>query len=114
MIKPIRLSPSYAISSQLLPSDLADAKSAGFRTVLDVRYDDEDPGQPAFEEMARAADLAGIAIVHLPSASPPNDGQLREFVRLSLKLRKPVLAYCRSGDRARQLWKLTELRRGNL
>lgn len=47
MIKPIRLSPSYAISSQLLPSDLADAKSAGFRTVLDVRYDDEDPGQPA-------------------------------------------------------------------
>lgn len=102
-----RLTDTLSIGPQIQPADIATLKDAGFRAVVCNRPDGEGPGQPSHQEMAAAAEAAGLAFRYLP-VTPGNvssnmvaafDGALRE-------LPGPVFAYCRSGARSSSLWSL--------
>lgn len=101
------LTPQFAVAAQLGPEDMAGLKEAGFAAVICNRPDAEGPGQPAFGEIEACAREHGIAARHLPVVP----GQITaahgaEFARLLDELPKPVLAFCRTGKRAEDLWKL--------
>ena len=51
-MKPSLLSPDLSASAQLSLADIADAKDAGFRSILCDRPDGEAPGQPLFADIA--------------------------------------------------------------
>jgi cysteine desulfurase len=94
-----------AASRQITPADLKAIRSAGFRSVICNRPDGESTDQPAFEEIAAAARELSLEARYLPVV--PNHigtAEVDAFGALVDALPKPILAYCRSGNRAAILW----------
>lgn len=109
----IRLSPALSVSPQLLPSDLPDVAAAGYRGVVNNRPDAEEPGQPRSAELEAEAERLGLHYAHIPIV--PGKMTEADAARFSEALREaggPVLAFCRTGSRSANLYKLSEQIRG--
>jgi sulfide:quinone oxidoreductase len=97
------------ICGQVQSADFPVIASRGFRTVINARPDHEAPDQPTSDALAVAAAKAGIQYEYLPIV--PN--QIREldvekFAHYIETLPKPILTFCRTGNRVAQLWSLTK------
>ncbi|MEF2073074.1 TIGR01244 family sulfur transferase [Consotaella aegiceratis] len=100
-----RITDEFAVCGQIMPSDFAALRQAGFRSIIANRPDGEERGQPSFAETQAAVEAAGLEIRHVPVRSPgPADAA--SFGRAFEELPKPVLAFCRSGARSSMLWTL--------
>lgn len=104
-IRPI--TPRYAVSPQIAPTDLAALKAAGFTKVICNRPDAENPPAWQAEAMAVAAKAAGLEFVVLPlthqTMTPEAVVRQAQEVESSTG---PVLAYCASGTRCTVIWAL--------
>lgn len=106
-IRPI--TPDYAVSPQIEPSDLAAIKAAGYVTVIDNRPDGEIPPHQHTAAMRAAAEALGLAFV----ANPVIGGMLtRDNVTTQgaaiAASPGPVFAYCASGNRSSIVWALSQ------
>jgi uncharacterized protein (TIGR01244 family) len=100
------------VSEQVLPEDVAALKQKGFHSIIDLRPDGEQQGQPGSAEInaAAAANDLTFAYVPVPHGDIP-DSQV-DSLALSLDVvEKPVMLYCRSGRRAARTWALSEASR---
>lgn len=103
-----RIAPDYATTPQIASSDVTEIAAQGFRAVMCNRPDGEEPGQPAFAEIAAAAEAAGLVAVHVPVVSGQiTEADLDAFRAAVAELPGPLLAYCRSGTRCQNLWRMT-------
>jgi uncharacterized protein (TIGR01244 family) len=103
------LTPTYAVSPQIDPSDLPAIKAAGYTTVIDNRPDGEIPPDLHTEVMRAAAEALGLVFI----ANPIIQGQLgpSQVAMQSAAMAQasgPVFAYCASGNRCSILWALTQ------
>ena len=102
-----RLDADVSVAPQLGPEAMAEAKAAGFRSVINNRPDFEGgASQPTNASIEAAARAAGLEYAFLPVAS--NFQSLEEIARfgeLIASLPKPILAFCRSGTRSGRLWR---------
>lgn len=92
---------SFAVAPQLQPDELAALAAEGFTAVICNRPDGEEPGQPALDEMRRAAQDAGLAFHHIPVAGglfPP--AAVTAFAAIRRGTQGKVLGYCRTGTRS--------------
>ncbi|WP_439154284.1 TIGR01244 family sulfur transferase [Yoonia sp.] len=95
-----RITDDFAISDQLTQKDVTQAHALGYETILCMRPDGEEPAQPLFEDIERAAKTTQITAKYLPvPAAGPTDDNVADFAKIYKDLPKPVLAYCRSGGR---------------
>ena len=97
---------ALSIAAQLSPEDMQAVAAAGFRSVVNNRPDFEGgPSQPTSAQLDAAARAAGLQYRHLPV--PPAghaDAQARSMTDLVAQLPHPVLAFCRTGNRAAALY----------
>lgn len=101
------LTPNYAVSPQIEPSDLPAIKAAGFTTVIDNRPDGEIPAHLHTAQMRAATEAAGLQFI----ANPVIGGALTmDNVRIQTEAMAaatgPVFAYCASGNRCSIVWAL--------
>lgn len=101
------LTPAYAVSPQIEPSDIPALKDAGYTTVIDNRPDGEIPAELHTDPMRIAVEAAGLAFV----ANPVIGGALTQsnvdLQRAAMdEATGPVLAYCASGNRSSVVWAL--------
>ena len=94
----------FAVSGQVSPDDLPKIAEAGFKTIVCARPDHEEPGQPDFAVIARAAKAAGLEAVHIPVSGMVGEGQLIRMEKALKELPSPMFGYCRSGARAGSLY----------
>jgi uncharacterized protein (TIGR01244 family) len=103
------LTPSYAVSPQIAPADLAAIKAAGYTLVIDNRPDAEIPPTLHTEVMRDAAEAIGLTFVANPviggALTMANVTAQRDAIRAATG---PVLAYCASGNRSSVVWALAE------
>ena len=95
---------TLSVAPQMLPDDVAALAAQGFTALVCNRPDGEEPGQPALDEMRRAAQEAGLAFHHIPVAGglfPP--AAVAAFAAIRRGTPGKVLAYCRTGTRAATL-----------
>lgn len=97
----------FSVSGQIDPADLAEIKRMGFTGIVCARPDNEDPNQPAFDTVARAAEAAGLKAAHIPVSGQFTEAQLLRFEQAMADMQGPVLGYCRSGGRAGSLYQAT-------
>lgn len=98
------LSPDFSIAPQLGLADVQVAASAGFRTLICTRPDDEEQGQPAAAEIRAAAEALGLGFVHIPvTPGLMLDADARQLRAVLDRMPGPFLGYCRSGARAARL-----------
>lgn len=103
-IKP--LTPALSVSPQILPPQVPGLAMAGFRSIICNLPDGEGgPQQPGFDQVAAAAQAAGMTAAYLP-ITPGQIGpaEAAAFATLLDSLPAPVIAFCRSGNRSSLLW----------
>ncbi|WP_263574780.1 TIGR01244 family sulfur transferase [Devosia aquimaris] len=94
---------NFSVTGQITPEQVKDVSDAGFKSIVCARPDNEEPGQPSFAEVARAAENLGLKIVHIPVSGMLGEGQIIRFHDAWAQMPKPMLGYCRSGARAGSL-----------
>jgi uncharacterized protein (TIGR01244 family) len=105
-IRPINS--EYAVTPQIGVEDLDEIRNLGFKSIVCHRPDDEDPGQPNFSEIAARAAELGIETRHIPVVGQPGADAVGEMVDALDHLPKPMLGYCRSGNRSTIIYQQTQ------
>ena len=99
-----KLDDNFSVTGQITPEQVKAVSETGYKSIVCARPDNEEFGQPSFDEVARAAEAEGMQIVHIPVSGPLGEGQIIRFHNAWENLPKPVLGYCRSGARAGSLY----------
>lgn len=105
----LQLAPELWTCGQVHEADFTEIASKGFRTVINARPDHEAPDQPMSDALSAAAVKAGLRYEYLPVV-PSNirEQDIEQFAQYLDELPKPVLTFCRTGNRVAQLWMLTK------
>jgi uncharacterized protein (TIGR01244 family) len=99
------LSRDVSISAQLTKEDIRTINAQGFRSIVCNRPDGESVEQPSFAEVAELALSHGMETHYLPVQSGNvEEAEVASFRSLMAALPKPILAYCRTGNRSAALW----------
>jgi len=107
-----RVTDDFTTAPQISVEDVAEAARQGFRTIINNRPDDEQPGQPSSHEIEAAARAAGIAYFHIPVVGGPTPQQVETTQAILEDAARPVLAFCRSGTRSIVTWSLSQAATG--
>lgn len=103
-----KMSTEFAVAPQLSGDDLEAARTEGFKTIICNRPDGEEPGQPRFSAIAEVAERLDIEARYLPViAGKISESDVTAFAAYIAALPKPVLAYCRTGNRSKLLWTMS-------
>jgi uncharacterized protein (TIGR01244 family) len=94
----------YAVTGQITPEQLEAVAAAGFKTIICARPDGEEPGQPTFATIERAAKAKGLKAAYIPISGGIGEGALIRMEDALKTLPRPMLGYCRSGARAGSLY----------
>ncbi len=102
----VQHTPDFATTGQLHPNAIAELARAGFRTLINNRPDGEGgPDQPTSQQIAAAAQAAGLQYHYIPVISGAMTAQnVADLAALLPQLPNPVLAFCRGGSRSTALW----------
>jgi uncharacterized protein (TIGR01244 family) len=98
----------FATAPQIAPEDMPAISAQGFSTVVNNRPDGEGgPDQPSSEAMAKAAQEAGLEYHYLPVISGQiTPEQVARFAAIVAAAPGPLLAFCRSGARSTNIWRM--------
>ena len=97
----IPINENYFVAAQIVAADVAKLKRAGFVTIICNRPDGEDPGQPAFSDIAAACAAVEIDCHHVPVSGMPLAEDAIELHRQIVENSDgKILAFCRSGQRS--------------
>lgn len=100
-----QITPTYFVSPQVEPADMATAAAAGITTVICNRPDVEVPPALQADAIEAAAQAAGLEFIRLPlthhSMTPDTIAAQASHIE---ETPGPVLAYCASGTRCTVIW----------
>lgn len=104
-----QITPTYAVTPQIDPADLAAIAAAGFKAVICNRPDAEVPPSHQANAIEAAARAAGLGFTCIPVT---HQGLNMEMVNDQAAAMEaaggPVLAYCASGTRSSIVWSLSQ------
>lgn len=96
---------TFSVSGQIGTDDIPLIAAMGFKSIVCNRPDGEAEDQPLFEEIEAVAVRADLRTAFLPvAATGPTPADAAAFQELMEDLPKPVLAYCRTGNRSLATW----------
>jgi uncharacterized protein (TIGR01244 family) len=106
----IPVNEEFAVAAQLSAAQVHDVNAMGFRALLNTRPDGEGgPDQPSHAEISAAAKALGLAYVFIPiSPSTQTDADVVQMREALKTLPRPILGFCRSGNRVRRLYDLAQ------
>jgi uncharacterized protein (TIGR01244 family) len=108
-----KLTDTVFASPQIGLAEVAEAKAQGIALIVNNRPEGESDDQVAGDEIAAAAQAAGIGYVAIPITHAGfSDPQVKAMAKALDEATGPILAYCRSGTRSTLLWALAEASRG--
>ena len=101
-IRPVNA--GFAVAPQIAVADLPEIAAHGYRLVINNRPDHEVEDQPTSDEMAMAAEVAGLDYVHIAVRGGPTREQAEAMKAAIDAADGAVLAFCRSGTRSLITW----------
>jgi sulfide:quinone oxidoreductase len=108
MKEPMPLTDDISVSAFVPPKKLPEL-APKFRTIINNRPDNEEPGQPSSAEIEAEARRLGIDYIHIPvTPGQIDDEKIAAFGSAISTKNGPVLAFCRSGQRSVTLWALSQ------
>lgn len=100
-----KVNDAFSVSGQIGTDDILQIVAMGFKSIICNRPDGESKAQPLYESIEALALRAGLAVAYMPIApTGPTQEDITELQRLISQLPKPVLAYCRTGNRSFTTW----------
>ena len=107
-IQVLQQSNEFSTAPQICAEDIAEIAQLGFKTIINNRPDFEGGAdQPTSAQIQAAAEAAGLAYYYIPVV--PNNilpDQVSAFANAYSVAAKPVLGFCRTGNRAGNLCRM--------
>ncbi len=108
-MKMTRQSHRLTTSAQVKTEDLRGIAEDGFAGIINNRPDGEGPEQPTSLELEAEAKRLGLAYWHIPVVpGEMTDKDVRAFAAALEEASGPVLAFCRTENRAAALWEASQ------
>ena len=104
------MSDQVGFAGQIAAEHISQVVEKGFKSVINNRPDFEGgPEQPTSAQIEEAARQAGLDYVYQPVvAGQISELDVRAFANHFNELPKPVLMFCRSGNRSNNLYQLAK------
>ena len=104
------MSENVGFTGQIGPEHLVQVVEKGFKSVINNRPAMEGgPEQPTSAQIEEAARVAGLDYVYQPVvAGQITEVDVRTFANHFNELPKPVLMFCRTGNRSNNLYQLAK------
>jgi len=104
-----KLTETVSVAGQIAPADLPALHAQGFRSVVCNRPDGEAGDQPLYEEIEKAAANCAVEARYLPVSGQtgPVADHVEALKEMWDDLPKPVLLFCRTGNRSENLYRMT-------
>ncbi|MES2500871.1 MAG: TIGR01244 family sulfur transferase [Pseudomonadota bacterium] len=103
-------SKEFSTTPQIQLTDMQEIAQLGFKTIINNRPDFEGGAeQPTSEQIKAAAEKLGLAYIYIPVI--PNNIQAEQvsaFNTAFAKAKKPVLGFCKTGNRASSIYQLSQ------
>ena len=101
---------NVGFAGQIIPEQVAQVAEKGFKSIINNRPDMEGGAeQPTSAQLEDAARAAGIDYVFQPVvAGQITEIDVRTFANHFNELPKPVLMFCRTGNRSNNLYELAK------
>ena len=95
-------------AGQISPEHVTQIVEQGFKSIINNRPDMEGgPDQPVSAQIEEAAREAGLDYIHQPVvAGQITEADVQAFANHYNELPKPVLMFCRTGNRSNNLYQL--------
>ena len=107
-----QLSTQVYIADQLYVSDINILLKLGINSVINNRPDNEEVGQPLSDNLSQFLETSGIDYEYLPIVPGIyTQAKIDKFTKLYGAMKKPLLIFCRTGNRAVNLWALSQMSR---
>ncbi|MDO5612214.1 MAG: TIGR01244 family sulfur transferase [Paracoccus sp. (in: a-proteobacteria)] len=103
-----QLTPDLAVSPQIMPHEVPALAAAGFKVLVNNRPDAETAPDHDSHTMRAAAEAAGMQYHEIPFTPGRITPDMIADYEVAISGAKPVIAYCRSGNRSTTLWALTQ------
>ncbi len=108
-----KITDGFSTSTQLAYNHMQKLADAGYETIINNRPDGEDAAQPLSKALKKSAKQAGLKYHHIPFK--PGRFTPEDQVKFKKALEQsggPVLAFCRTGMRAKTIYKSVTNRLG--
>lgn len=105
-----QLSDAFSCTAQLSVKDITEIADLGYKSIICNRPDGEGGAeQPLQQDLANAAHALGLQFAYLPVIPGQiTEAQGIEFAHLLNTLPAPVMAFCRTGNRAKTLYQMAQ------
>ena len=101
-----KLSDALSVTGQVDPAETEAIAKLGFRSLICNRPDGEQSDQPSWSAVEAAARKAGLETRHIPVGGELTiEDQTEAFAAALAQMPKPILAFCRTGNRSTQLYR---------
>jgi len=110
---PRQLTKDVSVSTQITVDDVKAIRDKGFRTIVNMRPDDEAPEHAKYPEMQTAAQAAGLGYGYIPlkKGKPMPATAPEALVSVLTRMPKPVLLFEETPERPAKVWALAEASR---
>jgi sulfide:quinone oxidoreductase len=109
-----KVTDEFSTAPQINVEDIAEVAKLGFKTIINNRPDAEGGNeQPTSAQLKAEAEKLGLSYVHIPVV--PNNimpNQIDAFTSAYSVATKPVLGFCRTGNRAGNMFRLSQSNSG--
>ena len=104
------MSENVGFAGQISPEQVVQVAEKGFKSIINNRPDMEGgPEQPTSAQIENAARVADVDYVYQPVvAGQITELDVRAFANHFNELPKPILMFCRSGNRSNNLYQLAK------
>ena len=105
-----QMTDEFSTAPQIGVEDVAELVRLGFKTIINNRPDYEGGvGQPVSESIRDAAEKFGLNYFYIPVIPNKIEAeQIEAFSAAYAIAHKPVLAFCRTGNRAANIFTLSQ------
>lgn len=96
---------TITLYKQIHPCQCQTLSRLGFKSIINLRFDDECDNQPTTADLDKSATSTGLEYRHLPV-----DGEhlqldvVERFAKLLKELPAPVMVFCGTGSRAKRIY----------
>lgn len=97
---------------QIYPTQCAILATMGYKTLINLRFDDECPNQPKSDELSLASQNANLVYHHFPINGDAIDRQaVQAFADLYNACQPPIMVFCNTGNRAKRLYQNAKIQK---
>lgn len=96
---------TITLYKQIHPCQCSQLAKMGFKSIINLRFDDEITGQPKSDELNIATKQAGLSYHHLPvDGENLHSDTVKAFATLLKSTPQPIMVFCGTGSRAKRIY----------